>query len=196
MRRYEQRRRARGAARTAAAIDAAVLRELARVGFPALRIARVAERAGVSPRTVYSHAPTKERLAHDALRTRAAQLLARVEAWRARSTSAEGMVSELVAYHEREYRAEKALLETLVDGALPRSGAQILRELDLVRLAAISRTMEPLARRGALRLRAVDATAVAHALLSYPTWRVALTGPARHRAPKLVADALRAAVLA
>ena len=56
--------------------------------------------------------------------------------------------------------------------------------------------MTELGRRGMLRLRPADASAIGHALLSYPTWRVALTGPARHRAPDLVAWALRAAVLA
>ena len=48
---------------------------------------------------------------------------------------------------------------------------------------------------GALRTRAADAIALAHALLSYPTWRTALTGPARRRAPRLVGAALRSAVL-
>ena len=87
------------------------------------------------------------------------------------------------------------LLETLVDGALPRAAAAPLRDLDSARLALITRTMNDLARRGALRVRVGDAIALAHALLSYPTWRTALTGPARRRAPRLVAAALRSAVL-
>ena len=101
----------------------------------------------------------------------------------------------MVALHDREYRLESVLLETLVDGALPRVVASPLRDLDNVRLALITRTMNDLARRGALRVRAADAIALAHALLSYPTWRTALTGPARRRAPRLVAAALRSAVL-
>jgi hypothetical protein len=102
----------------------------------------------------------------------------------------------MVALHEREYRGESALLlETLVDGALPRAVARLLRDLDGVRLAVITRVMNDLAHRGALRVRTQDAIALAHALLSYPTWRTALTGPARRRAPRLVASALRSAVL-
>ena len=38
--------------------------------------------------------------------------------------------------------------------------------------------MSDLAHRGALSIRTLDAVALAHALLSYPTWRTALTGPA------------------
>ena len=87
------------------------------------------------------------------------------------------------------------LLETLVDGALPRAAAAPLRDLDHARLALITRTMNDLALRGALRVRVGDAIALAHALLSYPIWRTALTGPARRRAPRLVAAALRSAVL-
>jgi len=59
----------------------------------------------------------------------------------------------------------------------------------------ISRTLGDLARRGLLRMRLADAVALAHALLAYPTWRTALTGPARRRAPRLVASALRSALL-
>src|SRR5437879_2332956 len=51
------------------------------------------------------------------------------------------------------------------------------------------------ARRGGLRVRPSDAIALAHALLSYPTWRTALTGPGRRRAPRLIYSALRSALL-
>lgn len=195
-RRYVQRERARATARTATAIENAALREVARRGYPDLRVTDVARRAHVSPRTVYLHADSKERLVEQALRRRAAALIARVERWRPRGAAPEEILDEMVALHEREYRGESALLlETLVDGALPRSVAALLRELDAVRLAVISRTMTDLAHRGALRVRTQDAVALAHALLSYPTWRTALTGPARRRAPRLVASALRSAVL-
>jgi len=130
-----------------------------------------------------------------ALRHRAAAQIARVERWRPRSEAPESMLNDLVALHDREYRLESVLLETLVDGSLPRAVASPLRDLDNVRLALITRTMNDLARRGALRVRSGDAIALAHALLSYPTWRTALTGPARRRAPRLVAAALRSAVL-
>ena len=155
----------------------------------------VARRAHVAPRTLYLHALSKERLVEQALRRRATAQIARVERWRPRSEVPESILNELVALHEREYRLESVLLETLVDGALPRAVAAPLRDLDNVRLAIITRTMNDLARRGALRVRAGDAIALAHALLSYPTWRTALTGPARRRAPRLVAAALRSAVL-
>jgi hypothetical protein len=46
-----------------------------------------------------------------------------------------------------------------------------------------------------LRVRVAEAIALAHALLSYPTWRTALTGPAGRRAPRFVAAALRSALL-
>jgi len=192
---YHQGERARTAARTGAAIDAAAIREVTRHGYAAVRVADIAARAGVAPRTLYLRAPSKERLVEGALRARAAALTLRVERWRPRATAAEAVIGELVALHERTYRTEKALLEALVEGGLPPSGAGILRALDDVRLAIIDRTMTTLARRRALRLRTADATALAHALLSYPTWRVALTGPASRRAPRLVAAALRAAVL-
>lgn len=182
-------------ARTSAAIETAVLREVARRGYHALRMTDVARRAHVAPRTLYLHAPSKERLVERALRRRAATQIARVERWRPRSEGPESVLNELVALHDREYRVESVLLETLVDGALPRTVAAPLRDLDDVRLALITRTMNDLARRGALRVRAGDAIALAHALLSYPTWRTALTGPARRRAPRLVAAALRSAVL-
>ncbi len=194
-RRYVQRERARRTARTAAAIEGAALREVARGGYAALRIAEVARRARVATRTVYLHAPTKERLVEDALRGRAEALIGRIERWRARGETADAVLGELIAMHEREYRAESVLLETLVDGALPRRVAALLRELDAVRLGIITRTLNDLARRGALRMRAADAIALAHALLSYPTWRTALTGPGRRRAPRLVSSALRAALV-
>lgn len=195
-RRYVQRERARRTARTAVAIENAALREVARRGYPDLRVADVAKRAHVSTRTVYLHSDSKERLVEQALRRRGAALISRVERWHPRGDTPEQIVDEMVALHEREYRGESALLlETLVDGALPRSVARLLRDLDAVRLSVITRTMNDLAHRGALRLRTQDAIALAHALLSYPTWRTALTGPARRRAPRLVANALRSAVL-
>lgn len=192
---YVQRERARKVARTSAAIETAALREVARRGYHALRMTDVARRAHVAPRTLYLHAVSKERLVEQALRRRATAQIARVERWRPRSEAPESILNELVALHDREYRVESVLLETLVDGALPRVVAAPLRDLDNVRLAIITRTMNDLARRGALRVRASDAIALAHALLSYPTWRTALTGPARRRAPRLVAAALRSAVL-
>jgi len=195
-RRYVQRERARKMARTATAIENAALREVARKGYPDLRVSDVARRAHVSARTVYLHSSSKERLVEQALRRRAAALITRVERWRPRSEVPEQVLDEMVALHEREYRGESALLlETLVDGALPRGVAALLRDLDVVRLAVITRTMNDLGRRGALGVRTQDAIALAHALLSYPTWRTALTGPARRRAPRLVANALRSAVL-
>ena len=195
-RRYVQRERARQTARTATSIENAALREVARRGYPDLRVTDVARRAHVSSRTVYLHSASKERLVEQALRRRGAALIARVERWRPRSDTPEAILDEMVALHEREYRGESALLlETLVDGALPKRVAALLRDLDAVRLAVITRTMNDLAHRGALRVRTQDAIALAHALLSYPTWRTALTGPARRRAPRLVASALRSAVL-
>ena len=195
-RRYVQRERARRTARTATAIENAALREVARHGYPDLRVTDVARRAHVSTRTVYLHSTSKERLVEQALRRRGAALISRVERWRPRGDTPEQILDEMVALHEREYRGESSLLlETLVDGALPRAVARLLRDLDGVRLAVIARTMTDLAHRGALRVRTQDAVALAHALLSYPTWRTALTGPARRRAPRLVASALRSAVL-
>ena len=47
----------------------------------------------------------------------------------------------------------------------------------------------------AVDARPSDAIALAHALLSYPTWRTALTGPGRRRAPRLIYSALRSALL-
>lgn len=171
------------------------MREVSRRGYADLRVTEVARRAHVAPRTVYLHAPTKERLVEAALRGRAEGLIGRIERWRPRGESADAVLGELIAMHEREYRAESVLLETLVDGALPRDVAALLRELDLVRLAIITRTINDLARRGGLRVRPSDAIALAHALLSYPTWRTALTGPGRRRAPRLIYSALRSALL-
>src|SRR6266566_960093 len=148
---YVQRERARTAARTSAAIETAVLREVARHGYHALRMTDVA------PRTLYLHATSKERLVEQALRRRAAAQIARVDRWRPRSEAPESVLNELVALHHREYRLESVLLETLVDGALPRAAAAPLRDLDSVRLALITRTMNELARRGALRVRVGDA---------------------------------------
>jgi len=192
---YVQRERARRTARTRVAIESAALREVARHGFGDLRVVDVARRAHVSPRTVYLHAPTKERLVETALRGRAQALTGRIERWRPRGESADAVLGELIAMHEREYRAESVLLETLVDGALPRDVAALLKELDTVRLGIISRTLHDLSRRGELRMRSSDAVALAHALLSYPTWRTALTGPGGRRAPRLISSALRSALL-
>ncbi|TMG40405.1 MAG: TetR family transcriptional regulator [Chloroflexi bacterium] len=161
---YVQRARARSVARTTTAIENAALREVARNGYAELRIAAVARRARVAPRTVYLHAPTKERLVQLALRRRADALASRVERWHPRAEA-------------------------------PDTCLAILRDLDRIRLHVISRTLGDLARRGVLRMRLADAVALAHALLAYPTWRTALTGPARRRAPRLVASALRSALL-
>ena len=172
-----QRARARSVARTTTAIENAALREVARNGYAELRIAAVARRARVAPRTVYLHAPTKERLVQLALRRRADALASRVERWHPRA------------------EAPDTVLETLVAGGVPPACLAILRDLDRIRLHVISRTLGDLARRGVLRMRLADAVALAHALLAYPTWRTALTGPARRRAPRLVASALRSALL-
>src|SRR2546425_7052015 len=150
-RRYVQRERARRAARTSTAIESAALREVARRGYADLRISEVARRAHVAARTVYLHAPTKQRLVQSALRGRAEALIGRIERWRPRGESADAVLGELIAMHEREYRAESVLLETLVDGALPREIAALLREFDGVRLAIITHTMNDLARRGGRR---------------------------------------------
>lgn len=130
-----------------------------------------------------------------ALRARAEALIGRIERWRPRGDGADAVLQELIAMHEREYRAESVLLETLVNGALPRDVAALLKELDSVRLGIIARTLNELARRGLLHVRPSDAIALAHALLSYPTWRTALTGPGRRRAPRLIYAALRSALL-
>jgi AcrR family transcriptional regulator len=155
----------------------------------------VARRAKVSPRTVYLHAASKEQLVRDTLRRRADAITRRVERWQPRGDTPEGILNELVALHERTYRAESATLETLTSGGVPREVAEILRDLDDVRLALITRTLDGLARRRVLRVRASEGIALAHALLAYPTWRTALTGPAGRRAPRFVAAALRSALL-
>lgn len=194
MRPYVQRSRAAARERTAAAIDRAALREV-RVGrFAGLRVADVARRAGVALRTVYLHAPTKDALVLGALRRRSAALTRRVERWRPPSAPAAAILDDLVAIHERTYRAERQLLEILVDAGAP-GGSDVLRSLDRVRLTLIGRALEEIGRLGALRPRPDDAVALAHAMLAYPTWRAALAGPARRRAPRLIADALRAALL-
>ena len=193
---YVQGERARATERTAAAIQAAALRELSLRGYRGLRLDDIARRARVARRTLYLHAPSKERLVERALRRRADGLVRRVERWRPRAEDGNGAIDELVALHARSYRSEKALLDVLLDGGLPRSGAAILRELDAVRLEIIARTMADLARGGALRLRATEATALAHALLAYPTWRVALTGPAGRHARRVLTAALRTSLLA
>ncbi|MDQ6857596.1 MAG: TetR/AcrR family transcriptional regulator, partial [Chloroflexota bacterium] len=166
---YDQRERARQRARTHAAIEAATLTEAAKRGYAGLRMTEIARRAKVSPRTVYLHAPSKERLVRDTLRRRAQSIIGRVERWQPRSDAPEGIVTELVALHERTYRTESATLETLTSGGVPRDVAEVLRELDDVRLALITRTIEGLARRRVLRVRTSEGIALAHALLAYPT---------------------------
>jgi AcrR family transcriptional regulator len=195
IRSYDQRERARRRARTHAAIEAATLREAAKRGYAGLRMSEVARRAKVSARTVYLHAPSKERLVRDTLRRRADAIVRRVERWQPRSDSPEGILNELVALHERTYRTESATLETLTNGGVPREVSEILRALDDVRLALIVRTIDGLARRRVLRVRTSEGIALAHALLAYPTWRTALTGPAGRRAPRLVSAALRSVLL-
>ncbi len=192
---YEQRARARARAKTRAAIESAALREAATRGYAGLRMTDVARRAKVSPRTLYLHATSKQRLVEVTLRRHAEAIIRRVERWQPRGETPEGILNELVALHERTYRAETATLETLTSGGVPREVAEILRDLDAVRLALITRTLDGLARRRVLRVRAAEAIALAHALLSYPTWRTALTGPAGRRAPRFVAAALRSALL-
>ena len=192
---YEQRARARGRARTRAAIEAATLREAATRGYAGLRMTEVARRAKVAPRTLYLHASSKQRLVEITLRRHADAIISRVERWQPRGDTPEGILNQLVALHERTYRTESATLETLTSGGVPRDIAEILRDLDAVRLALITRTLDGLARRRVLRVRVPEAIALAHALLSYPTWRIALTGPAGRRAPRFVAAALRSALL-
>lgn len=180
--------------RTAASIERATLRELRIHGYAGLRVVEVATRAGVALRTVYLHAPTKEALVTASLRRRAMLLARKVERWRPPEASAVAILDDLVAMHERTYRSDRQLLELLVDSGAPGS-ADLLRSLDRVRLALIERAMSDLARRGALRMRPEHAAALAHALLAYPTWRAALTGPAKRRAPALIASALRASLV-
>lgn len=188
--------RAENVSRTSAAIESATLAELALVGYAGLRVAAVARRAGVATRTVYLHSPQKSQLVHDALRRRATAFAVRVARWRpSAGASAEAILNELVVFHRRSYRSEKRLLETLADGGLPPHSAALLRDLDGVRLRIIQRIMADIAHRGSLRVRTSDATALAHALMAYPTWRLAITGPAGRRAESLIATALRATLL-
>ena len=194
MRTYVQRARADARERNAAVIERAALRELRIHGYDALRLADIAERSGLALRTLYLHAPTKQALVARALRRRAAAIARRVDAWRPSATSAPAILDDLVALHERTYRTDRRLLEILVDSGAP-DGAEVLRSLDRVRLTLIERAVAAIARLGALRTRPEDAVALSHALLAFPTWRAALTGPAGRRAPRLIADALRAALL-
>lgn len=194
MRTYVQRARADQRDRTATAIERATLRELGIRGYADLRVADVARRAGVALRTVYLHAPTKEALVSASLRRRALVLARKVERWRPPEAPAAAVLDDLVSYHERTYRTDRQVLELLVDSGAPGS-AEVLRSLDRVRLTLIERAMATLGRRGALRVRPEHAAALAHALLAYPTWRAALTGPAKRRAPALIAGALRASLL-
>ncbi len=193
-RRYTLRRRALAVERTRQAILVAARARLARVGYAALRVEDVARRARVSRRTVYAHFPTRAGLADAALRERADALRDRVARWRPRSSDPPAVVDEIVAFHARSYREEYALMETLSEGA-PQSGRALLRDLDAERLRNISRTMQSLSGRGSLRVRPPEATALIHAVLSYPAWRVALTGPAGRRAPRIIASALKAALV-
>lgn len=192
---YVQRARAEQRERTATAIERATLRELGIQGYADLRLADVARRAGVALRTVYLHAPTKRALVTAALRRRALVLARKVDRWRPPDAAAPAILDDLVAYHERTYRSDRQVLELLVDSGAP-GGAELLRSLDRARLALIERAMTDLARRGALRMRSEHAAALAHALLAYPTWRAALTGPAKRQAPALIAGALRRSLIA
>jgi AcrR family transcriptional regulator len=194
VRHYLQRTRADQSDRTAAAIERAALRELRIRGYAALRMTDIASRAGVALRTVYLHARTKESLVSMALRRRAAALARRVERWQPPAAPGARVLDDLVALHERTYRAERELLEVLADSGAPR-GAEVLRSLDRVRLSLIERAVGALQRTGSLRIGADDAIALAHAMLAYPTWRAALTGPARRRAPGLIAETLRTTLL-
>lgn len=195
MRTYVQRARADARERTAATIERAALRELRIHGYAALRLADVAQRSGVALRTLYLHAPTKEALVARALRRRAAAIVRRVERWRPPDGSGAAILDDTVALHERTYRTDRQLLELLVDSGAP-DAPDVLRSLDRIRLTLIERAVEAIARTGQLRTRGDDAVALAHAMLAFPTWRAALTGPARRRAPRLIADALRATLLA
>lgn len=191
---YTQRARAERRDRTTVAIERATLRELRVRGYSAMRLADVARRAGVALRTVYLHAPAKDALVTVSLRRRAAALTRRVERWRPPDGGGAAILDDIVALHDRTYRTERQLLEILVMAGAPR-GPEVLRSLDRVRLELIERAVEALARIGALRIRPDDAIALAHAMLSYPTWRSALIGPAHRRAPRLIAEALRTSLL-
>lgn len=195
MRTYVQRARADARDRTATAIERSTLRELRISGYAELRLGAVAHRAGVALRTLYLHAPTKEALVSRALRRRAAALTRRVERWRPADRDGRAVLDDIVALHERTYRTERQLLEALVDSGAP-DAPEVLGALDEVRLSLIERAVDAIAGAGSLRGSRDDAVALAHAMLAFPTWRAALTGPARRRAPRLIADALRATLLA
>lgn len=191
-RRYTLRKRADDMERTREAILAAARSRLARVGYGQLRVDDVARRARVSRRTVYAHFRSRSILAEAALTERVAGLRDRVGRWHPRSTDAAAVLDEVIAFHARSYREEYALMETLSEGA-PESGRRLLRELDAERLRTITRTVQTIA--GQLRLAPRDAGALIHTALSYPAWRVALTGPAGRRAPRLIGSMLKAALL-
>jgi AcrR family transcriptional regulator len=191
-RRYTLGKRATDMERTREAILAAARARLARVGYVALRVDDVARRARVSRRTVYAHFRSRSLLADAALDERVGALRDRVSRWRPRSSDAGAVLDEVIAFHARTYREEYALMETLSEGA-PESGRRLMRELDAERLRTITRTVQSIA--GQLRLAPRDASALIHTTLSYPAWRVALTGPAGRRAPRLIAAMLRAALL-
>ena len=193
-RRYVLRRRAVALLRTREAILAAARARLARVGYAALRVDDVARRARVSRRTVYAHFPTRAALAEAALRERCDALRERVARWRPRAAAGEAVLDEVVTFHAREYREEYALMETLSEGA-PESARRLMRELDAERLRNISRTVQAMSAHGGLAIAPRDAVALIHTALSYPTWRVALTGPGGRRAPRLIASMLKAALL-
>jgi AcrR family transcriptional regulator len=152
----------------------------------------VARRARVSRRTVYAHFPSRSVLADAALAERVTALAERVARWHPRSTEAAAVLDEVIAFHGRSYREEYALMETLSEGA-PESARRLLRQLDGERLRTITRTLQSIADQ--LRVPARDAGALIHSTLSYPAWRVALTGPAGRRAPRLLAAMLKRALL-
>jgi AcrR family transcriptional regulator len=141
---------------------------------------------------VYAHFRSRELLADAALAERVAALRERVARWHPRSTDGPAVLDEVIAFHARSYREEYALMETLSEGA-PESGRRLLRELDAERLRTIARTVQTIA--GQLRIAPRDAGALIHTALSYPAWRVALTGPAGRRAPRLLASMLKSALL-
>lgn len=181
--------------RTRAAILAAARRELARAGYRRIRVGDIARRARVSRRTVYAHFRGLAALANAALSEPVDALRERVARWRPRSSDAEAVLDEIVSFHARTYHEEHALLETLMDTTTGESARLLLRELDAERLRSISAVLQALAANGRLRMRPADATALVHAALAYPAWRVALTGPAGRRAPRLIATMLKAALL-
>src|SRR5256886_6123204 len=150
---YVQRARERSVARTTTAIENAAVREVARNGYAELRIAAVARRARVAPRAAYLPAPTKERRVQVARRRRADALAWRVERWHPRAEAPDPVLNEIVAFHERNYRQESALLETLVAGGVPPACLAILPDLDRIRLHVISRTLRDPARPARLRMR-------------------------------------------